>query len=238
MANSQSALVNGIGSDTMGPQIPIHPNLPPGPNGEEGSQVTHQFKAGKTYCVQTIQWACGVPIGWGKCYKSESVSQVLGILNNTFPENAPQDRPSFVFYDNACKLLAHIITQNSDDAWLDTTRFLVDSWHYVNHRATDVLCQTWCNPAPADGSQPDLVIKHTDEEGQPFLARAYNTETAEQLNAWLSSFEGPLRQMTDYNFDFFMHVLLYLYKDSTESRQGNQREEGTSEQGYDAQSET
>ena len=78
--NNQAGVENRAGNnqdDPMGHAIvPIHLLLPPGPNGEDGSQVSHRFKADKIYCVQTIQWACGVPVGWGTCYKSEGVSQV------------------------------------------------------------------------------------------------------------------------------------------------------------------
>lgn len=223
-AAAQEPAVAGDGTGVT-PQhnVPaIHPLLPDGPNGEPGAEVIHRFKAGNTYCVQTVQWACGVPVGWGKCYRSESPSQVLSILNRIFPPNQPEDRPSFLFYDNACTLLSHILAQDPNTAWLNTTRFLVDSWHYITHRTTDQLCKTWCNPAPADGSQPDLVIVRMDEAGRPHTIRAYNTETAEQLNAWLNAFEGPLRQMTDYNFDFFIHVLLYLYKEMVEERMKRQ----------------
>jgi hypothetical protein len=31
-----------------------------------GHKVMHTFCAGTTYCIQTIQWACRAPIGWGK----------------------------------------------------------------------------------------------------------------------------------------------------------------------------
>jgi hypothetical protein len=199
----------------------LHPQLPQGPHGEDGGAVVHRFRAGTTYCVQTLQWACGVPIGWGKCYDSEGVSQVFAILNRLFPEQDPQSRPSFLFYDNACRLLAHIVTHHQTSSWLQSTRFLVDAWHYVNHRATDQLCRFWCNPAPADGSQPDLVITK-EENGQTLTVRAYNTETAEQLNAWLTAFEVPMRQMTNYNFDFFMHTILFLYGDLCSDRNGPQ----------------
>lgn len=208
----------GIPQDDQSPGLSMNPRLPQGPNGEDGEAVIHHFRAGSIYCVQTVQWACGVPIGWGKCYKSESPSQVLRILNQIFSPNQIEDRPSFIFYDNACKLLAHIVTQDPHSTWLDTTRFLVDSWHYINHKATDELCRTWCNPAPPDGSQPDLVITKTDREGNTHTIRAYNTETAEQLNSWLSGFEAAMRQMTDWNFDFFMHVLMYLYMKSAVAR--------------------
>jgi hypothetical protein len=199
------------------------PLLPPlqRPDGtmEDGASVQHYFRAGSIFCVQTIQWACGTPIAWGKCYDSESVSQVMSFLNSTFPSDSPQDRPSFIFYDNACRLLAHITAQQQLHlGWLNTTRFIVDAWHYIHHQVSDTLCRTWCNPTPSDGSQPDLVIQQQTATGEIKTVRAYNTETAEQLNAWLSGFEAPLHQMTNSNFDFFIHVLLFIYKQKCDDR--------------------
>ncbi|KAJ7245525.1 hypothetical protein C8J57DRAFT_1524243 [Mycena rebaudengoi] len=182
-----------------------------------GNEVVHTFKAKSTYCLQTVQWACGVPIGWGKCYRSESSPQVLSILNKIWADY-PDSKPSFVAYDDACDLLRHIVTQNPNDPWLETTKFIVDAWHYIGHRATDVLCRSWCNPAPVDGSQPDLVVAEEDAQGQVHQTRAFNTETAEQLNSWLSGFESQLRQMTDINYDFFIHVLLMIYGEKMEER--------------------
>jgi len=117
-----------------------------------------------------------------------------------------------------CDLLRHIVTQNPNSPWLLTTRFIVDAWHYIGHRATDILCRTWCNPAPANGTQPDLVITLEDEAGTVHLTRAFNTETSEQLNAWLNGFEPQMRQMTDYNFDFFMHAVMLIYRDAVDVR--------------------
>jgi hypothetical protein len=45
----------------------------------DGEHVGHTFKAKSIYCLQAVQWACGMPIGWGKCYRSESSPQVLSI---------------------------------------------------------------------------------------------------------------------------------------------------------------
>ncbi|TFK24750.1 hypothetical protein FA15DRAFT_740401, partial [Coprinopsis marcescibilis] len=126
--------------------------------------------------------------------------------------------PNYLAYDNACDLLHHIITQNEQDPWLKSTKFIVDLWHYIGHRATDNLCQFWCNPAPIDGSQPDLIVLQMDAHGQVHATRAYNLETAEQLNSWIAWYESQLRQMTDVAFDFFIHSLLLLYKESLEDR--------------------
>ncbi|KAJ7118705.1 hypothetical protein C8R46DRAFT_1364980 [Mycena filopes] len=193
-----------------------------------GEKVVHTFKAKSIYCVQTVQWACGVPIGWGKCYRSESTPQVLAFLNKIW-DGFPEFRPSFIVYDKACELLRHIVTQNVDDSWLTSTKFIVDAWHYIGHRATDILCRTRCNPAPTNGSQPDLVLVQVDDNGVVHQTRAFNTETAEQLNSWLNGFESQLRQMTDVNFDFFMHVLMMVYGESVEKRVVSRKRDLTQE---------
>ncbi|KAF7328229.1 hypothetical protein MVEN_02562700 [Mycena venus] len=166
-----------------------------------GGDVIHPFKAKSIYCLQTL----------------ESAPQVLRFLNNTWA-NYPNSRLSFLAYDNACNLLRHIVTQDPSDIWLATTKFIVDAWHYIRHQATDILCRTRCNPAPTDGSQPDLVLTEVDDNGQVHQTRAFNTETAEQLNSWLNGFESQLRQMSDVNYDFFIHVLMLIYAETMEKR--------------------
>ncbi|KAJ6537067.1 hypothetical protein B0H19DRAFT_1038508 [Mycena capillaripes] len=189
-----------------------------------GDQVVHTFKAKTIYCLQTVQLACGFPIGWGKCYRSESTPQVLAILNRIW-HNHPDSRPSFIAYDDACDLLRHIVTQNPNDPWITTTKFIVDAWHYIGHRATDILCRLWCNPAPANGSQPDLVLVEEDINGVRHQTRAFNTETAEQLNSWLSGFESQMRQMSDVNYDFFVHVLMMIYAETVAKQVIQQKRE-------------
>ncbi|KAJ7321319.1 hypothetical protein DFH08DRAFT_917265 [Mycena albidolilacea] len=174
-----------------------------------GNQVIHSFRAKTTYCLQTVQWACGYPIGWGKCYRSESSPQVLAILDRIWAEY-PESKPSFIAYDDACSLL--------HSTWLLTMKFIVDAWHYIGHRATDILCRLWCNPAPTNGSQPDLILVAQDENGSTHQTRAFNTETAEQLNSWLSGFEPQLRQMLDVNYDFFVHVLMMTYAERVQKQ--------------------
>ncbi|KAJ7820029.1 hypothetical protein B0H13DRAFT_2378053 [Mycena leptocephala] len=182
-----------------------------------GEQVAHTFKAKTIYCLQTVQWACGYPVGWGKCYRSGSSPQVLRILDNIWSDY-PQSKPSFIAYDDACSLLRHIVTQNPNSPWITTTKFIVDAWHYIGHRATDILCRLWCNPAPLNGSQPDLIITQEDGNGTRHQTRAFNTETAEQLNSWLNGFESQLRQMSDVNYDFFIHVVMMIYAERVEQR--------------------
>jgi len=95
--------------------------------------------------------------------------------------------------------------------WLDTSRYIVDAYYYINHRATDELCRTWCNPAPLNGSAPNLVIAERNAQGQLYYKRAFNTQACEQLNAWLGGFEPILKRMTSGNFDWFLHTMLFYH---------------------------
>ncbi|KAK7013419.1 hypothetical protein R3P38DRAFT_2639092 [Favolaschia claudopus] len=180
---------DGEGNPELQVELPVLGNTP-------GNEVVHTFRAKNTYCLQTVQWACGYPIGWGKCYRSESLPQVLQILENIWADY-PDSKPGFIAYDNACSLLRHIVTQDPNSHWLASTKLIVDAWHYITHRATDLLCHA---------------------HGNSHSTRAFNTETAEQLNSWLSGFEPQLRQMSDVNYDFFIHVVMMLYGERVNAR--------------------
>ncbi|KAF8209393.1 hypothetical protein K438DRAFT_1572209, partial [Mycena galopus ATCC 62051] len=103
-----------------------------------------------------------------------------------------------------------------------TTKFIVDAWHYIGHCATDIPCRLRCNPAPTNGSQPDLILVGEDGNGATHQTRGFNTETAEQLNSWLmAGFESQLRQMSNVNYDFFVHVLMMIYAERVEKQVDN-----------------
>ena len=38
-----------------------------------------------------------------------------------------------------------------------TTHFIVHVYYYLNHRTLDYLCHKWYNPAPLNGSAPNLL---------------------------------------------------------------------------------
>ena len=103
------------------------------------------------------------------------------------------------------------ISNGSWDTWKKTTHFIVDSYHYANHHATDELCRKYCNPAPTDGSAPNLVGQKVDEKGVVHDVREFNTQTCEQLNAWLGGFESILKWMTSKNFNWFIHVMMLYH---------------------------
>jgi hypothetical protein len=197
---SEEAIQGGVRNhDVTAPALDVQ--MPP-LQGIPGKNVAHTFCAGTIYYIVTIQWSCRYLLGWGKCYKSETAPQILKIMNKMWTDNALL-RPSFMAYDDACNLLWHIVTEDPHSEWLKT---IVDAWHYIGHCATDVLCWLWCNLAPTDGSQPDLMPMDRP------------TPTPKQLNSLLNSFEAELSQMMDVNFDFFMHVLFLLFKEMTEEQ--------------------
>jgi len=58
----------------------------------------------------------------------------------------------------------------------------VDAYHYNNHRVEDFICHKYCNPAPLNGSAPNLVIEMETDKGVKYLKRAFNTQVSEYLN--------------------------------------------------------
>jgi hypothetical protein len=130
-------------------------------------------------------------------------------LQDVFPTEG--SRPDYICIDKACQVLRTAVSNGSWDTWKKTSRFIVDSYHYTNHRATDELCRKYCNPAPTDGSAPNLVGQKVDTTGVVHDVREFNTQTCEQLNAWLGGFESILKRMTSKNFNWFLHVMLFYH---------------------------
>ena len=181
------------------------------PHDQEAPEVPqkHYFGPARFYCVENICAPCGVVIGWDKFAKAESPTKILNFLNNIYP--VEDTWPDYICIDKACTVLRTAAINNVWDMWKKTTRFIVDTYHYNNHVAWDVLCRTWCNPAPTDGSAPNLVIMAKDKSGKPYWKHAFNTQACEQLNSWLGGFESIFKCMTVGNFDWFLHTMLFYH---------------------------
>ena len=149
------------------------------PHDEEASDTlkANFFGPNRFYCVETICAPCGVVIAWAKFAKAESPANILNFLESVYPTE--ESRPSYICIDKACLLLRSSIANGSWDMWKKTSRFIVDSYHYNNHRSTDLLCQKWCNPAPHDGSAPNLVVLDQDNQGNLIYKRAFNTQVCD-----------------------------------------------------------
>ena len=173
-------------------------------------QRDNHFTPNHFYCVETICAPCGVVIAWAKFAKSESPTNILNFLESVYPTE--ESRPDYICIDKACLVLRTAITNGSwDRIWRKSTRFIVDSYHHINHCTTDYLCRKWCNPAPLNGSAPNLVVVDTDRQGQQYYKQAFNAQACEQLNAWLGGFESILKRMTPSNFNWFLHVMLFYH---------------------------
>ena len=204
--------------DELWPWMPeVERNVQPHDEPVSQHRVKNHFTPPKFYCVETICAPCGVVIAWAKFAKAESPSNILNFLSSVYPEE--ETRPDYICIDKACLVLRSAISQGFWEQWKNTSRFIVDSYHYSNHRTSDNLCQTWCNPAPLDGSAPNLVITGRSDNGQLYQKRAFNTQACEQLNAWLGGFEAILKRMTPGNFNWFLHTMLYYHTVHTIKRQ-------------------
>ena len=197
-----------------GENLPWQPaapaNLQPHDEPTPETRRKNYFSPSRFYCVETLCAPRGTVIAWAKFAKSESPTNILNFLETVYPTE--ESRPAYICIDKACLVLRTAIANGSwDGIWKKTTRFIVDAYHYINHRLTDYLCRKWCNPAPQDGSAPNLVIISTDNHGQLYLKRAFNTQACEQLNAWLGGFESILKRMTPGNFDWFLHTMLFYH---------------------------
>jgi hypothetical protein len=135
-------------------------------------------------------------------------------------------------------VLATAVTNGSWETWKRTSRFIVNSYHYNNHRVQDYLCRTFCNPAPANDVAPNLVIVEYDENGQPYGHRAFNTQVCEQLNSWLGGYQSIAKLMTPGNFNWFIHVMLFYHTKYTINKQKRKsREEPEGDIGLDEDTE-
>lgn len=55
------------------------------------------------------------------------------------------------------------------------------------------------------------MVVETDIHGDPHYKRAFNPQACKQLNAWLGGLEKIANQMSAANFDWFLHVMLFVH---------------------------
>ena len=70
-------------------------------------------------------------------------------------------------------------------------------YHYINHRTTDYLCRKYCNPAPLNGSAPNLVAVELDKAGRPHFKRAFNTQVYTSMQFKLMSLISYYRHLSN-----------------------------------------
>ncbi|KAF8328735.1 hypothetical protein F5887DRAFT_897438 [Amanita rubescens] len=219
--------------DETWPWMPQSNNNVVQPHDEEQrtQRARNSFTPPRFYCVETICAPCGVVVAWAKFAKSESPANIMSFLEKVYPTS--DSRPDYVCIDKACLVLRSCLVNGRWEEWKNTTRFIVDTYHYSNHRATDQLCREWCNPAPMNGSAPNLVIAGRTAEGELYYKRAFNTQACEQLNAWLGGYEQILKRMTSGNFNWFLHTMLFYHTRHVINNQLKQEKSGPQVDGDD-----
>ena len=140
-------------------------------------EVKHYFSLNRFYCVEIVCAPCGTVVAWTKLAKSESPTNIMRFLESIYPNQ--EERPAYICIDKACIVLKHIVANGKFQDWCATTHFIVDSCHYTNQKATDVIFRTWCNPAPTDGAAPNLVVPASNRNRNPVFKRAFNTQVRE-----------------------------------------------------------
>ncbi|EJD33022.1 hypothetical protein AURDEDRAFT_45294, partial [Auricularia subglabra TFB-10046 SS5] len=188
-----------------GPNPPAHdddgkPILPPQKN---------YFAPGRWYCLELMVAPCGVPIVFELFNKSQLPKKIIDFIEKHHP--IPATKSQFYIIDKACMVLRSLIRGGKWEEWKRSIRLIVDAYHYINHCVTDYVCCKWCNPAPMDGSAPNLVISTTRPDGSTEHRRAFNSQAAEQLNAWISGYQPILNRMMVPNFLLYVLVLLFLH---------------------------
>ncbi|EJD32880.1 hypothetical protein AURDEDRAFT_77400 [Auricularia subglabra TFB-10046 SS5] len=193
----------------------------PPPHDADGEPILPErknyFAPGRFYCLELMVRPCGVPTAFALFDRSESPKKIIDFIEKHHPR--PQDKAQYYIIDKACMVLRRLITLGKWDEWKKTSRLIVDSYHYINHRVSDYLCRKWCNPAPMDGSAPNLVhTSRSSTTGLTYHKRAYNSQAAEQLNAWIAGYQPILNRMTVANFMWYVLVLLFLHCRTVDSR--------------------
>lgn len=186
---------------------PASPPLPPSQAEPAIPAIKHTIRYRRINCIEVATWPCGCPIAWAKFANSESPSNIRHFLEALAPADGQYCRWSFITIDKACRLVLNLIASGVIWSWYETTRFLVDIFHYGNH-TDEVVCATHCNPAPMDGTQPNLVIPFLDKKGKLQMRRAFNMEASEQLNSWFGGYSKQLSHMRAENHDFLIQVML------------------------------
>jgi hypothetical protein len=154
---------------------------------QENIDTMHCFKPSKTYVTEVLTWSCGRVAAWTTFKTAESPTNLLDWWQELWPLNQSKcRRPSYLCIDKACIVLLSLLKRSYCNQFLSTTKLIVDIFHYLSHRSDDEICRTRCNPSPADGSDPGLVLRRVGNDGVVHEVRAYNSEVCGPSSAHIA----------------------------------------------------
>ncbi|TCD59991.1 hypothetical protein EIP91_010936 [Steccherinum ochraceum] len=153
------------------------------------------FGRRRTHNEQLIVNACGVIAGRVTMFGSEGIDGARVALKGTYP--TPESVPQVVFYDNACRLKAHLNKMDpAEREHFKSCALPVDAFHMkTKHKASDQFCADNCNPVLFD----DLMV------GNQWR---FNSSVAEMTNAWFGGFQAMVREMRADRYDFFLDEMI------------------------------
>ncbi|KAJ6475036.1 hypothetical protein C8R47DRAFT_1293375, partial [Mycena vitilis] len=147
-----------------------------------------------THNEQLFVRCCGIVISRATFFGAESVSGQKDFLKTTFPPRYPNSLPQYIFYDNNCNVLKHLL--HCGDHYFDNVGLPVDVFHAPGH--SDNFCNTHNNPA--------LFPQLMDGEGNWF----FNSSVAEQTNAWFGGFQSIVREMPESRYNFYLDEMIAI----------------------------
>ncbi|KAI0713063.1 hypothetical protein C8T65DRAFT_574185, partial [Cerioporus squamosus] len=157
-----------------------------------------------THNEQLMVRCCGVILSRATFFEAESMSNCYRFVVATFPPHFPRALPSFIFFDNNCNFLKHLLALGEER--LLQIGFPVDVFHALRkHKDSDGFCQLNCNPA-----------------GYPELFNAlnqwlFNSSAAEQANVWFGKFLPVVREMSEMHYNFFLDEMILIRNEYTVS---------------------
>lgn len=155
----------------------------------------------KTAGILSLVRPCGIIINTAEMYTCESPTQAYIFLIMTFARGRDIDRIRYIGYDRACDLHPFLLNLSRQGAyfarWLIRhVTFMVDSFHIRNH------VESCCMPPENPNCQYHPTLPKFSE------IHGVNTECAEQSFRWLNRFKYSMRNMHQYTFNFFLHVII------------------------------
>ncbi|KAJ7086968.1 hypothetical protein C8R44DRAFT_650414, partial [Mycena epipterygia] len=153
-----------------------------------------------THNEQLFVRCCGIIVSRATFFGSEGVTGVKTFLKATFPPEYPGALPSYIFYDNNCSFLKHLLANG--DHYFDHVGLPVDVFHFkCKHSEADVFCQAHCNPARFR----ELITS----DGK----WVFNSSAAEQTNAWFGKFQNMVQDMPVLKYNFFLDEMIALHNE-------------------------
>ncbi|KAI8853693.1 hypothetical protein BC829DRAFT_413608 [Chytridium lagenaria] len=152
-------------------------------------------------------WSCGHIMNVFKMFTFEQTGELLPGISHTYESIGRY--PTFTFFDKACRFIPSVkhaidavdnpITANTFRRVIDEVVWLVDKFHFKSHN--DERCKELFNPELAEIAFPELG--------------RWNTQAAEQANAWLQRVANVLRTTDSLLHDFYMYSFVDSYNEFT-----------------------